>query len=567
MMMGDYDGKPWLKSYDEYVNPELDIPDEPVTAGYERIRKQFPDRPAFHFFGVTWTYGELFDAADRFARALADRGIGKDDVVAVNLPNLPQYLISQLGAAKVGCWVAGISPLLETEDMAFQLKDSGAKALVTLDPIFEHRLVPIVDDLPDLKFVIPTGILDFLPKFKQVMARLLKKVPTGKVTSLPGKEVLEFIKLLKTHEPDPPPVDISPDDVHLLQYTGGTTGVPKGAMLTHRNILSQAVMWNEWFHMDMGRDISCSGYPFFHVGGQCAFVATVWHGATQILIPNPRDTKHIVKEIAKYQPNFINNVPSLFMLLMNTPGFKDLDFSTVRFATSAAAPFPVEPMKELEALIGKGRVVEIYGLTETSPMITMNPTRGVKKIGSVGIPAPSTEVRLVDIETGKTQVAQGEKGELIVRGPQVMKGYWNNPEETSIVMRDHDGKTWFHTGDIAVMDEDGYFTIVDRSKDMINVSGFKVFPREVEEKLYKLPFIEVCAVLGKDNPDMPGSELVRVVVQKSESYKDMSDHETISEIEKFGREHLGAYKKPKIIEVMDEIPMTAAGKVDRKALR
>jgi long-chain acyl-CoA synthetase len=567
MMMGYYDGKPWLKSYDEGVNPELDIPDEPVTVGYERVRKQFPDRPAFHFFGVTWTYEELFDAADRFARALADRGIGKDDVVAVNLPNLPQYLISQLGAAKMGCWVAGISPLLETEDMAFQLKDSGAKALVTLDPIFEHRLAPIAYDLPDLKFVIPTGILDFLPKFKQFMARLLKKVPTGKVSPLQGKEVMGFMDLLKAHEPYPPQVDISPDDVHLLQYTGGTTGMPKGAMLTHRNMVSQGVMWNEWFHMDMGKDVSCSGYPFFHVGGQCAFVATIWHGATQILIPNPRDTKHIVKEIAKYRPHFINNVPSLFMLLMSTPGFKDLDFSTVRFATSAAAPFPVEPMKELENLIGKGRVVELYGLTETSPMITMNPTRGVKKIGSVGIPAPSTEVRLVDIETGKNQVAQGEKGELIVRGPQVMKGYWNNPKETAIAMREHDGKTWLHTGDIAVMDEDGYFTIVDRSKDMINVSGFKVFPREVEEKLYKLPFIEVCAVLGIDNPDRPGSELVKVVVQKSESYKDRSDDEIISEIEKFGKEHLGAYKKPKIIEVVDEIPMTAAGKVDRKALR
>ncbi|MBW1773346.1 MAG: AMP-binding protein [Deltaproteobacteria bacterium] len=565
--MGLYDSKPWTGAYDEGVGLELEIPNEPVTAGYERIRQQFPDRPAFHFFGVTWTFEQLFQGADRFARALADRDIGKDDVVAINLPNLPQWLIAQLGAARMGCWVCGISPLLQAEEMAFQLKDSGAKALVTLDPIFEHRLKSVSRDLPDLKFVVPTGILDFLPRFKQFMATLLKKIPTGKITPLPGKEVLPFMDVLKTHEPNPPRVDVSPEDVHLLQYTGGTTGVPKGAMLTHRNVLSQTVIWNTWFHMDMGKDVACSGYPFFHVGGQCAFVASLWHGATQILIPNPRDTKHIVKEIARYRPHFINNVPSLYMLLMNTPGFKELDFTSVRFATSAAAPFPVEPMKELEALIGEGRVVELYGLTETAPMITLNPTKGNKKIGSVGIPAPSTEVRLVDLETGEVQVPRGEKGELIVRGPQVMKGYWNNPGETSIAMRDHDGKTWFHTGDIAVMDEEGYFTIVDRSKDMINVSGFKVFPREVEEKLYAHPAIEVCAVLGMDNPERPGSELVKLVFQKSEAYRETPDEEVMTEIRAFCEEHMGAPKKPRVLEIVAEMPMTAAGKVDRKALR
>ncbi len=563
-----YDDKPWLKSYDPGVGHELEIPDEPVTAGYERVRQRFPNRAAFHFLGVTWSFAELFDAADRFARALADRGIGKDDVVAVNLPNLPQYLIAQLGAARMGCWIAGVSPLLQGEEMAFVLKNSRAKALVTLDPIFEHRLTPIADALPDLRFVVSTGILDFLPAFKRFMARLLKKAPVGKIGPLSGKEVSSFMELLKNGKPDPPHADVSPDDVHLLQYTGGTTGVPKAAMLTHRNILSQVVIWNQWFHMKPGEEVvSCSGYPFFHVGGQCSFVAAIWNGVSQILIPNPRDTRHIVKEIAKYKPDFINNVPSLYMMLMDAPGFKELDFSGVRFATSAAAPFPVEPMKELESSIGRNKVVELYGLTETAPIITVNPTRGAKKIGSVGVPAPSTDVRLVDIVDGEKQVEQGEKGELIVRGPQVMKGYWNNPGETAIAMREHDGERWLHTGDIAVMDPDGYFSIVDRCKDMIIVSGFKVFPREVEEKLYEHPLIHTCAVVGVPNPERPGSELVRLVVQKSEAFRDKPDEEVIAELDGYCREHLGVYKKPKIIDIVEQIPMTTVGKVDRKALR
>ncbi len=562
-----YDSKPWLKSYDPGVETSLHIPDEPVTAGYERIRKRFPDRPAFHFHGVMWTFEKMFNAADRFARALSDRDIGKNDVVAINLPNLPQYLIAQLGATKMGCWITGISPLLLADEMAFQLKDSGAKALVTLDPIYEHRLLPVIDQLPELKFIVSTGILDFLPRFKQIMAALLKKVPTGNVKPIPGKDVIKFMPLLKKHEPNPPRVDIHADDIHLLQYTGGTTGTPKGAMLTHRNILSQALFWNTWFDMNIGTDVSCSGYPYFHIGGQCSFVATIWLGATQILIPNPRDTKHIVKEIARYKPHFINNVPSLYMLLLDTPGFKDLDFSSVRFATAAAAPYPVEPLKKLESVIGADKVVELYGLTETSPLVTMNPVKGTKKTGSVGIPVPNTEIRLVDILTGDTQVPQGEKGELIVRGPQIMKGYWNKPEETANAMRQHDGKTWLHTGDIAVMDSDGYISIVDRSKDMINVSGFKVFPREVEEKLYNHPAVKVCAVVGVDDPDRPGSEMVKLIVQMSDDWKDKSETEIIDEINTFCREKLGAHKKPKLIEIIDEIPMTAAGKVDRKVLR
>jgi acyl-CoA synthetase (AMP-forming)/AMP-acid ligase II len=239
----------------------------------------------------------------------------------------------------------------------------------------------------------------------------------------------------------------------------------------------------------------------------------------------------------------------------------------LRLATSAAAPFPVEPMKQLERIIGGDRVVELYGLTETSPIIHMNPIKGKKKIGSVGLPIPSTEVRLVSIADGETQAPQGEKGELIMRGPQMMKGYWKQPQETANALREHDGRLWFHTGDVAVMDREGYFTIVDRTKDMIIVGGYKVFPREVEEKVYKHPAIEVCAVLGAPNPERPGSELVRLVVQKSEAFRDKPDDQVRKEIAAFCAENMGKLKRPKIIDFVKEVPLTAAGKVDRKSLR
>jgi long-chain acyl-CoA synthetase len=561
----DYDQRPWLTHYDAGVGPELDLPLESLWDGLTRIGRDFPDRAAFHFHGVSLTFAELFRQAEQFSRALADRGISPGDVVAINAPNLPQYLVALIGAMRRGCPVTGVSPLLMADETVYQLKDSGAKALVTLDPIFEHRLAPHAADLPDLKFVVSTGILDYLPGFKQFLAKKLKKVPTGKVFALPGKEVVTWKDMLRKTPADCPAERLGPEDTYLIQYTGGTTGLPKGAVLTHGNMLANVVLWNVWFHMSLGQDVAASGYPFFHIAGTLAASISLWHGVTQILIPNPRDTRHIVAEMKKYRPTFMNNVPSLYLLLMKEPGFKDLDFSGLKYATSAAAPFPVEPMRELERIVGGEKLVEIYGLTETSPMITLNPTLGTHKIGSVGVPAPSTHVRLVDPADGETLVPQGEKGELICRGPQVMKGYWNRPQETAHALREHDGRTWFHTGDILTMDQDGFFWMVDRSKDMINVSGFKVFPREVEEKLYEHPDIDVCAIVGVDNPERPGSEIVRLVVQLKPG--DKSEEQVKAEIRAFCAEHMAPYKAPKIIDVVAEIPLTQAGKVDRKSLR
>lgn len=562
-----YDDKPWLKSYDPGVEPEVEIPDTTLVDKFKEITSQFPDNPAAHFLGITLNYRDLMAHSDRFAQALMDKGCGPGDVVGLNLANVPQALIAMVGSLKAGCAISGVSPLLTPRELAYQLKDCKAKALVTLDAIFEHRLKGIADELPDLKFVVGTGILDFLPGFKRVLGRLLKKVPHGKVGPLPGKDVTKFMDILREYPAQSPDVEVKPQDTCLVQYTGGTTGLPKGTILTHRNMVANLTQIQAWNEFETGNEIMLSCFPFFHLAGLGAGIASLYSGLAQVLIPNPRDTKSVVSEMAKYQPTITYNVPSLYMMLLEEPGFDKVDFSRLQVAVSGASPFPAESIRALEAVIGSGKVLEGFGMTETSPAVTTNPRRGPKKIGSVGLPISSTRVRLMDLDTGTKQVPFGEEGEIVVAGPQVMKGYLNKPEESAIALREHDGETWLHTGDVARMDEDGFFFIVDRAKDMLIVSGFKVFSREVEEKLYEHPAIELCAIIGVPNPKRPGSEIVKLVVQKTQAYQDRNEDQVKEEIIAFSKENMSPYKVPKIIEFIDEIPLTAVGKVDKKVLR
>lgn len=562
-----YDDKPWLKWYDEGVGAEVDIPDVSLMDLIDKAASEFPANPALHFLGVTLTYGELMSLADRFSQALVDSGCERGDVVGINLPNLPEYLIAQLGTLKAGCAATGLSPLLTPRELAYQLNDCKAKAVVTLDAIFEHRLMGIWDQIPDLKLVAVAGITDFLPWIKQVLAKLLKKVPTGKVVPVPGKKVVRFQDILSQYPADALDVAISPEDHCLVQYTGGTTGLPKGTVLTHRNMVANITQICEWTKPERGKDVLLSGFPFFHLAGLALGLTTLSIGSAQILIPNPRETKHMVKEMAGYSPTLLVNVPSLYMMLLEEPGFHKIDFSGVSFCLSGASPFPAESIRELEAVTGEGKVLEVYGMTETSPIITMNPRFGKKKVGTVGLPVSSTRVRLVDLEKGETDVPFGEEGELIIQGPQVMKGYLNKPEETAITIREHDGESWLHTGDVARMDEEGYFSIVDRSKDMLSVGGFKVFSREVEEKLYEYDAIEFCAIIGVPNPKRPGSDIVKLVVQVTSAFKGSEEERVKEDILAFARENCAPYKVPKIIEFVEEMPLTAVGKVDKKALR
>jgi long-chain acyl-CoA synthetase len=562
-----YEDKPWLKSYDPAIKPEYEIPDISLVGHYNEVFSRVPESPSIRFLGLTFTYRDLMEHSNRFAQALINNGCGPGDVVGINLPNIPQYLIAQIGALKAGCAVTGVSPLLTPGEMVHQLNDSKAKALVTADPIFEHRLLEIVDQLPNMKLVVSTGILDFLPWLKRTLAMLLKKVPSGKVQPLDGKKVLKFMDILAEYSSADPGIKVGPDDVCQIQYTGGTTGLPKGSIISHRNLIAELFLVINWLQMEPGKEVVLSGFPFFHIAGLSLGLGTLYDGHVQILIPDPRNTKLIIGEMKKFRPTILVNVPSLYMLLMEQPEFRALDFSSLGFCLSAASPFPAESINELESVIGKGKLIEGYGMTELSSLATSNPRRGEKKIGSVGLPLPNTRMRLMDLETGNTDVPIGEEGEIVVLGPQVMQGYLNKPDESAVALREHEGEIWLHTGDVARMDEDGYFTIVDRSKDMLNVGGYKVFSREVEDKLYEHPAIELCAIIGKPNPKRPGTDIVKLVYQASADHKNRDPDDLAEEIREFARAHCAPYKVPKIIELVDELPLTPIGKVDKKALR
>jgi long-chain acyl-CoA synthetase len=557
----------WIKSYDQGL---ADLDPQVFEISYVDAVKpafeKFPDKAALAFMGVEVSYAELDRYANKVAHMLRANGLQKGDVVGINLPNIPEFVIAWLGVLRAGCVVSGVSPLLSAKEMAYQLEDSNAKGLITLDAIFATRLVPIAADLPDLEVVVAASVGGFLPGFKRFLGKLLGKIPKGRVTPLEGKTVYTMEAVIKggAFADSDPKIAIAPDDIAYIQYTGGTTGLPKGAMLSHRNAVSDLLIVQAWLGWQQAAGLALSGFPFFHIAGLFFNANCVYLGWTQVLIPNPRDTDHICAEIGKYKPTILVNVPSLFQLLIANPKFKKLDHSRLEGCMCAAAPFPEESQKELEATIGQGKLLEVYGMTETGPLTTMNPAKGKRKLGSIGLPILNTDLKLVDPQTGR-EVALGEPGEICVRGPQVMVGYYNKPEETRAAI-DADG--YMHTGDVAVQDEDGYLQIVDRTKDMIIVGGFKVFSTKVEEVLTEHPAIEMIATVGIPNPDRPGSELVKAFVQRDPSVAFDGDEAALAEdIIAFAREKLAPYEVPKVVEFRDALPLTTIGKLDKKKLR
>ena len=553
----DNDNKPWLKSNDSWVKSEIDIPKITLTDLVDQAAKAFPDRPAFHFFGVMWTYREIMEQADRFANALIEHGIHKGDKLAIHLVNSPQYLIAIAGALKAGVIISGLSPLLMQDEIIYQLSDSGAKAVITLDNLFEERLAKVAFKIKRLKLIILTNLLDMVPSQK----------PEQKTKQLPGIEVKWLRDILNQYPDKPPRVKVEAEDICFIQYTGGTTGISKGAMLTHYNMVANVMQYGHWLDTKRGTDILLCAYPMFHIAGLFHVAQSFAFAFTQVLIPDPRNTEQIIRLLKVHRPTFIAIVPALSIMLLREPDFRELDFSKLQIFMCGAAPFPEKKAIELNAVIGANKLVEVFGMTETSPLLTANPKDGIKKVGSIGIPLPSTRLKLVDLETGEQEVPQGQEGEIIATGPQVMKGYYNNPEETSIALREHESEPWIHTGDVARSDEDGFFFIVDRAKDMINVGGYKVFSTEVEHKLSKHPAIELCAVLGINNPNRSGSELVKLVVEKSMPFADKPEESIREDILVFARKKLAPYKVPKIVEFMKSIPLTSVGKVNKKALR
>jgi len=565
-----YETKFWKKNWDpglEDLDPkEFEIA---LTDAFQRTFDEVPDKVALTFQGLEITFGQLDKYSNQFANMLIDNGFKKGDIVAINIANAPEYPIAVVGLLRAGCVLSGVSPLMSEVQLLYQLKDLGAGgrqvALVTLDAIFEARLTKIEKKLPQLKLVITTSIIGMFSKEDQEKIRAVRELPSGKVTPLEGKTVLDFHDdVLAKYSTDPPNVKINPSDIAFIQYTGGTTGPPKGAMLTHENMVSDLLIIQTWVAWEKGKGVALSGFPFFHIAGLFFCINCIYLGWMQCLIADPRDAMYICNQIKQYKPTALVNVPSLFQILINFRKFKRLDHSTLEVCISAASPFPKESQEQLESIVGEGKLLEVYGMTETSPLTTANPNKGERKLGSIGLPLLNTELKLVDPDTGE-EVPLGEPGEICVKGPMVMKGYLNKPEETAEAI-DADG--FMHTGDVAVMDEQGYLKIVDRTKDMIIVSGFKVFSTKIEDVLAKHPAIGMIALVGIANPDRPGSEFVKAFIQLDPSYEFDGNKEALKEdIIKFAKDNCAPYEVPKIIEFTDELPLTMVGKVDKKVLR
>jgi long-chain acyl-CoA synthetase len=498
-----------------------------------------------------------------------ENGMKKGDVLGINIVNIPEYVIGILGALKAGIIVSGVSPLLSAVQIEYQLNDlaAGGKkvALLTLDAVFAGHITKIYTKIPSLKLVITTSVGGFMPKMLAKLGKMVGKIPKGKVTPLEGITVFEYHKHVKgKYTNDLPDVKVTPDDIAFIQYTGGTTGPPKGAKLSHRNFVADIKIFQHWLSWEFGAGFGLSGFPFFHIAGLFTCANVIMLAWSQCLIPNPRDTDHIIKEMLKYRPTVLANVPTLYQMLLKNPKFKKIDKEMIDYAISAAAPFPKESQEIFEGVIGKGKLIELYGMTETSPLTVGNPSKGKKKLGHVGLPFPNVDFKLVDPETGK-EVPLGEAGEICVKGPMVMEGYHNKPEETKKAI---DSNGYMHTGDVGIMDEEGYVRIADRTKDMIIVGGFKVFSAKLEDTLTKHPAIEMVATIGVPNPDRPGSEIVKAFIQISPDYKYDGDEETLkNEIFAFAKENCSPYEVPKIIEFTEELPLTTVGKVDKKILR
>jgi long-chain acyl-CoA synthetase len=549
---------------------QLDIPDVTIAQFLTEGFEEFPDRAAYHFMGLTHTFGELDDMSARFARFLLDKGCQPGDVVGFHLPNVPQTLITIFGAFRAGCRITGISPLLTPKEMAHQLNDSRAKVLVTMDALYENVYFKAGKETPGVKHVVVTGIADMLPAVKRFLGKLLKKIPTGKIDPIPGKEISMFMDILKTHPPRCPEFKADQNETCALVYTGGTTGPSKGCEITHRNLVAVVAGIEKMFSLEKGKETFCTAFPMFHVAGLGAAIGTAAAAYTQILIPDPRNTKYVCDSIGKYKPTFIAMVPTLYQMLLDVPAFKELnvkDFPGFKVCISGAAPFAEEPFKEMEAIVGKGNLIEAYGASETCSEIAVNPLNGIKKLGSVGLPVPGHEIKIVDLDTRSREMPVEEEGEIIVRGPKVMKGYLNKPEETANAIREFQGKTWFFTGDVGKLDEDGYLYIVDRTKDMISVGGYKVFSLVVEEVLYQHPAVDMCAVVGVPNPERVGDQKVKASIQLTPEYSGHDRDKLREELTALCREQLAPYKVPKVFEFFDEIPVTAVGKVDKKRLR
>lgn len=547
--------KSWLNFWPEEVPKTIKYPEVPLYDLLRRTAEKYPNQTAMIFQDNKITYRELDVLSNKFAAALHEMGVRKGDKVALFLPNTPQFVISYYGILKAGAIVTAVSPLFKERELEFQLSNSEAETTVVLDLFYPH--VKKVRDKTRLKRIIVTSIGEYLPTLKRVLGTLLKKVPKLKVAPEPG--VFFFQDLLARYPPRPPEVEIAPkEDLAALQYTGGTTGIPKGAMLTHYNLVSNAVACKEWLRAREAEEVVLTVLPLFHIYGMTTSMnAPIYFASPMVLLPR-FEPQEVLKIIKKHGVTVFCGVPTMYVVLVTQPDIAKYDLTSIRFCISGAAPLPPEVQRRFMELTG-GVLVEGYGLTESSPVTHCNPldpTMKTVKIGSIGLPWPDTDAKIVDTETGKKKLRPGEVGEVALKGPQVMKGYWKMPEETQAVLK----KGWLYTGDIGRMDEDGYFYITDRKKDLLKYKGYSVYPREVEDAIYEHPAVKLCAVVGK--PDPVAGEVPKAFVVLKEGTTS-----TEKEIMDFVKEQIAPYKRVREVEFRKELPVTLVGKVLRRVLR
>ncbi len=544
----------WLEHYEAGVPHDLKIPEKTIVHYLEETAQRFPHVTAAKFMGGTLSYQELNNLAGSFAAVLAGLGAGPGSRIALNLPNCPQFMIAYSGILKAGSVVVPCNPLYVERELIHQLNDSGAEIIVTLSRFYP--LVRRIKEKTAIKTIIATNIKEYLPFHLRILYTFFQERGEGdRVKLQQGDCWLQDLMKEYSSAPLSPGVERKPDDAACFLYTGGTTGLAKGAHLTHRNLLANALQIKSWLtDFQEGEEIGLAVLPFFHSYGMstCLNFSLVTAG-TLILVPR-FSREEILKLIEREKPTLMPGVPTLYIALISAPDLAKYDLSSIRICISGAAPLPLEVQNRFEKLTG-GRLREGYGLTETSPVTHCNPIYGRSKPGSIGIPFPGTEAKIVDLADPTVEMAPGEIGQLAVRGPQVMKEYINQPEETAEVFNED----WFLTGDIGKMDEEGYFYIVDRKKDMIIAGGFNIFPREIEEVLFSHPKIkEVCAV---GIPHDYRGETVKAFIVLREGEKVSAD-----EIIRFCRKNLAGYKVPKMIEFRDELPKTMVGKILRRIL-
>ncbi|MBU2621926.1 MAG: long-chain fatty acid--CoA ligase [Proteobacteria bacterium] len=550
-----YQNKPWLQHYEEGVPEKINVEKACLPDFLERTAKEFPDKMALNFQGYTVNYHELNSMVNRFAACLNSFGIKKGDRVAILLPNLIPCVVAYYAIIKLGGIAVMNNPLYSDRELEYQFNNSGAKLLITLD-LLGNRMIDLRPKT-GIKQIIYTSIGDYLPFPKNILFPLVGKKKGLAADVKRTDDAYKWKDLLSKHFPAPPRVSLSFDDVAMYQYTGGTTGVSKGVMLTHANLSTQVQQVRAWFpKFNRGEEIMLGALPFFHVFGlTVAMNFSIYMGWGDILVPKPQP-EPLLEAIGKFRPTFAPLVPTMYIGMLNNPLINKTDMTSIKGCFSGSAPLPVEVIRDFEKKTG-AVIVEGFGMTESSPVTHINPFAGGKrKVGSIGLPISDTESRIVDLNDGKTDLPVGEIGELIVKGPQVMKGYRNMPEETANTL----GDGWLHTGDIAKMDDDGYFFIVDRKKDMIISGGYNVYPRDVEEVLFEHPKVQEATVIGIPHPVRGEAVKVFIVLKEGETA-------TKEELLEHCKKSLATYKLPAEFEFRKELPKTNVGKVLKKNLR